>query len=75
MKIKDIVDAVTEAIRLSDRVEALSDKVTEIARAHREDAKELRQELHQLDKRVVKIEALVEFTQRSAQTGRLEDER
>ncbi len=75
MTIKDIVDAVTEAIRLSDRVEALSDNVTDMARAHREDTKELRRELHELDKRVVKIEALVEFTQHGEKTGRLKHKR
>lgn len=63
---KNVIEAITEAIKLADRVESLSHKVTEIAQAHREDAKELRRDLHELDKRVVKIEALVEFTQKSA---------
>ena len=62
---KGVIEAITEAIKLADRVESLSHKVTEIARAHREDARELRRDLHELDKRVVKIEALVEFTQTS----------
>ncbi len=63
---KNVIEAITEAIKLADRVESLSHKVTEIAQAHREDAKELRRDFHELDKRVVKIEALVEFTQKSA---------
>lgn len=62
---KNVIEAITEAIKLADRVESLSHKVTDIARAHREDAKELRHDLHELDKRVVKIEALVEFTQKN----------
>jgi Mg2+ and Co2+ transporter CorA len=64
---KNVIEAITEAIKLADRVESLSHKVTEIAKAHREDAKELRRDLHELDKRVVKIEALVAFTQKSLQ--------
>ena len=64
---RKIIEAITEAIKLADRVESLSHKVTEIARAHREDAKEMRRDLHELDKRIVKIEALVEFTQKSLQ--------
>ena len=62
---KSVIEAITEAIKLADRVESLSHKVTEIAKAHREDARELRRDLHELDKRVVKIEALVEFTRTS----------
>ncbi len=61
---KSAIEAITEAIKLADRVESLSHKVTDIAKAHREDARELRRDLHELDKRVVKIEALVEFTQK-----------
>ena len=62
---KNVIEAITEAIKLADRVESLAHKVTEIAQAHREDSKELRRDLHEMDKRLVKIEALVEYTQKS----------
>lgn len=62
---KGVIEAITEAVRLADRVESLSKKVSEMARAHREDARDLRHELHALDKRLVRIEALVEYTQKS----------
>ena len=36
---KNVIEAITGATKLADRVESLSYKVTEIAKTHREDAK------------------------------------
>jgi len=59
-----VIDAITEAIKLADRVETLSEKVSEMARASRDDSKDLQFQIHELDKRLVRIESLIEFSQK-----------
>lgn len=66
MSVKDVIEAISEAMKLAQRVEALGDKIADLSQLQREDAKELRAMMHGLDKRVVKIETLIEFTQKSA---------
>lgn len=66
MSVKDVIEAISEAMKLAQRVESLGDKIADLSQLQREDAKELRAMMHDLDKRVVKIETLIEFTQRSA---------
>lgn len=63
-----VVDIIKDALRLTDKVEELSNKVTEMARAYREDSRDMQNKLHELDKRLVRIESLVEFTQKSIET-------
>ncbi len=53
-----MIDAITGAIRLTDRVEALSREVSALAVEVKGSAGEMRE----LDRRLVRIEALVEFT-------------
>ena len=62
-------------LALARRIEGLSDKIAELSRLQREDAKELRTSVHNLDKRVVKIETLTGYTQRDGRssTRRLDD--
>ena len=61
-----VIDAITGAIRLTDRVEALGREVSALAAEVKSGAGDLRD----LDRRLVRIEALVEFTAGARARGR-----
>jgi len=61
--VSKVIEIVRDALRLTDKVEELSNKTTAITKEHREELKELREVIHALDKRLVRLESLVEFAQ------------
>lgn len=63
---KGILELITEAIKLNDRVEQLADKVSEMAKLAREDSHTLRDQLGSIDKRAVRIETLIEVAEKRA---------
>ena len=66
MRVRDLLDAVTEAIRLTDRVERLQQDVDKLADAFVTDSRERDRDVRNLDRRVQKIENLIEFTEKTA---------
>lgn len=58
-----VIEIVRDALRLTEKVEELSNKTSEITKEHRNEVKELRGMIHELDKRLVRMESLVEFAQ------------
>jgi len=69
VSVKHVIDTIAEALKLAQRVEGVAEKIADLSRLQREDAKELRTMLHELDKRIVKIETLIEYSQRPAPAG------
>ena len=64
MKVSRIFDALAEIIKLTDRVERLEGSVVEMARVFREDSKARDQDFLSHDRRIQKLENLVEFAER-----------
>jgi len=58
-----VIDIIKDALRLADKVETLSNKTSDMAKEHREEVKDLRQQIHEIDKRLVRLESMVEFAQ------------
>jgi len=56
-----IVDAVVETIKLTERVDAMYIKMKDLSTDYKEDAKDLRDKFHLLDKRISIIEAVNEI--------------
>lgn len=52
-----VIDIIKDALRLVDKVEVLSNKSSEMAKEHREEVKDLRQQIHDIDKRIVRSES------------------
>lgn len=70
MGIGEILDAVKDAILLTERVEKLGNDVTELTQQIRSDAKEykedyrdLNQKYSQISERLVRVESLLEYAQ------------
>lgn len=63
---KGILELITEAIKLNDRVEQLASKVSDMAKIAREENTALRDCFNALDKRVVRIETFIEISEKRA---------
>lgn len=72
MKVGRIMEALADVIKLADRVERLEDSVADMARAFREDSKARDRDYLAHDRRIQKIENLVEFTEKFARQRRLD---
>lgn len=72
MKVSRIMDALADVIKLADRVERLEDAVAGMARAFREDSKARDKDFLDHDRRIQKIENLVEFTEKYARPRQLD---
>ena len=64
MKVARVFDALADVIRLTDRVERLENSVADMARAFRDDSKARDKDFLEHDRRIQKIENLVEFAER-----------
>jgi hypothetical protein len=69
--VRGILEAITEAIKLADRVERLGERVAEMARAAREDSQTLHARIDDLGQRLARIEGMIEFAQRTPAARRL----
>ncbi|MGI9332524.1 MAG: hypothetical protein ACR2RL_05140 [Gammaproteobacteria bacterium] len=72
MKVSRIFDALADVIKLTDRVERLEGSVAEMARTFREDSKARDEDFLQHDRRIQKLENLVEFAERFGGRRQLE---
>ena len=72
MKFSRILDALVAVIRLSDRVGRLEASVEETTRAFREEIQHRDQTFLAHDRRIQKIENLMEFAGRFSRTGKPE---
>ena len=64
MKVSRIMEVLTDVIKLADRVERLETSITDMALAYREDSKARDKDFLDHDRRIQKIENLVEFADR-----------
>jgi hypothetical protein len=64
MKVSRVFDALADVIKLTDRVERLEGSVAEMALAFREDSKSRDKDYLEHDRRIQKIENLVEFAEK-----------
>lgn len=58
-----VIDIIKDALRLADKVELLSNKTSDMAQEHRNEVKDLRDQIHAIDKRLVRLESMLEFAQ------------
>ncbi|MEL6870542.1 MAG: hypothetical protein AAFO81_12140 [Pseudomonadota bacterium] len=72
MKVSRIFDALSEVIKLTDRVERLEDSVAAMAKSFREDSKARDQDFFAHDRRIQKIENMIEFAEKFGTMQRLE---
>ena len=64
MKVSRIIDALADVIKLADRVERLEDSIADMAKAFREDSKARDKDFLEHDRRIQKIENMIEFAER-----------
>ncbi len=64
MKISRILAAMADVIKLNDKVERLEESVVKMARTFREDSKARDNSFLDHDRRIQKIENLIEFTEK-----------
>lgn len=64
MKVSRIMEALADVIKLADRVERLEGSVADMALAFREDSKARDKDFLEHDRRIQKIENLVEFAEK-----------
>lgn len=64
MKANRIFDALADVIKLNDRVERLEGSVASMARAFREDSKARDKDFLDHDRRIQKVENLIEFAEK-----------
>lgn len=72
MKASRIMEVLADVVRLVDRVERLERSVADMALAFREDSKARDKDFLDHDRRIQKIENLVEFVERFQGSKRLE---
>ena len=72
LRFSQILHELTEVIKLNDRVRRLETAVEETARAFREDAGHRDKRLLAHDRRIQRIENLMEFAERFGRTRKLE---
>ena len=72
MKASRIMEVLADVVRLVDRVERLERSVSDMALAFREDSKARDKDFLDHDRRIQKIENLVEFVERFQGVKRLE---
>ena len=72
MKIARIFNALADVVRLTDRVERLEASVADMALAFREDSKARDQDYLDHDRRIQRIENLVEFAERFGSPKRID---
>ena len=72
MKASRIMEVLADVVRLVDRVERLERSVADMALAFREDSKARDNDFLDHDRRIQKIENLVEFVERFQGSKRLE---
>lgn len=64
MKVSRVMDAIADVIKLADRVERLEGGIADMALAFREDSKARDKDYLEHDRRIQKLENLVEFAER-----------
>lgn len=72
MKASRIFDAIAAVIRLTDRVERLEGSVADMAQAFREDSKARDRDFLDHDRRIQKIENMIDFAERFGSPRRIE---
>lgn len=72
MKASRIIEVLADVVRLVDRVERLERSVADMALAFREDSKARDKDFLDHDRRIQKIENLVEFVEKFQGSKRLE---
>ena len=63
MKVSRIMEALADVIKLADRVERLEGSIADMALAFREDSKARDRDFLEHDRRIQKLENLVEFAE------------
>lgn len=71
MKVSRIMDALADVIRLTDRVERLEESVAAMAKAYRDDSKARDNDFLDHDRRIQKVENLIEFAEKFGSPKRL----
>ena len=74
MKASRIMEVLADVVRLVDRVERLERSVADMALAFREDSKARDKDFLDHDRRIQKIENLVEFVEKFQGSKRLESQ-
>ncbi len=69
----EIKDAIKESIQLAGRVETLCGQVSELSVQVREDHKDIKEDINGLNERIVRIEALIEYTTMFSNQKKLEN--
>lgn len=72
MKLSEIMGALADVIQLADRVDRLDDTVSEMATLFRNDAKDRDEKFLHHDRRIQKIENMIEFAEKFGPVKRLE---
>lgn len=72
MKIADIMGALADVIKLADKVDRLDETVSEMATLFREDSKARDENFLEHDRRIQKLENLIEFAEKFGGQKRLE---
>ena len=72
MKVSRIFDALADVIKLTDRIERLEESVATLAAAYREDSKARDKDFLEHDRRIQRIENLVEFAEKFGDRKKLD---
>jgi Asp-tRNA(Asn)/Glu-tRNA(Gln) amidotransferase C subunit len=72
MKIADIMGALADVIKLADKVDRLDETVSEMATLFREDSKARDEKFLEHDRRIQKLENLIEFAEKFGGQKRIE---
>ncbi|MGI9302763.1 MAG: hypothetical protein ACR2RB_08665 [Gammaproteobacteria bacterium] len=73
MKISRIMDAVADMIKLTDRIERLEIAVADMALAFREDSKTRDRDFLEHERRIQKMENMIEFAEKFTAQRRFEN--
>lgn len=69
----EIASVIKDSIKLAARIEDISNQVSELSIQLREENRAIRSELRDVDNRVVRIEALIEYSEKFSPKKQLEE--